>query len=253
MEILCAMDNIKILNVKVSSANQHEIHKQISRIIVKGGHGFILSGNIHGLNTARNNKWLADFYNQADIVRVDGVGVIVGARILGYRICKRMTWADWGWDLAEYLAQKGHSLYLLGGPMEIASQAAINLQSHAPGLKILHTHHGYFKKTGPENDDVIKQINFFKPDILVVGMGMPLQERWILDNYKNIHTKLFITAGAAFEYLAGTVKRCPKWMGEIGMEWVVRLIQDPHNKFKRYVWGNTIFILNTFRERLKLE
>ena len=244
------MENVSILGIKITSAEMEEIHEEISRLIDKEGQSFLLSGNIHGLNMARKYKWLADFYNQSDLVRVDGAGVVLGARLLGYRICRRMTWADWGWNLAEYLAEKGHSIYLLGGPTGIAAKAADSLRNHAPGLNVLGFHHGYFEKTGPENTAVIEEINRLEPDILVVGMGMPLQEKWLLENHKAIRAKVFITAGAAFEYLAVAIRRCPQWMGDMGLEWLFRLIQDPRRLVKRYLWGNPAFLANVLLQRL---
>ena len=210
----------------------------------------MLSGNIHGINLARQSGWLADFYNRADLVRVDGAGVVLGARLLGHSIPKRLTWADWGWMLARYLAEKGHSLYLLGGPIGVAVQAADMLTKHAPELRILGAHHGYFAKDGPENDEIIDDINSCRPDILLVGMGMPLQEGWLLKNYRQMDAKVFITAGAAFEFLSGSAKRCPKWMGDLGLEWFFRLSLEPKRMAKRYLWGNTVFFFDVLKERL---
>jgi N-acetylglucosaminyldiphosphoundecaprenol N-acetyl-beta-D-mannosaminyltransferase len=243
------MNEIKILGIKITPAKPHEIHTAITRLVSQGGPGFILSGNIHGINLARKIDWMREFYNRADVVRVDGAGVVLGARILKHHIPKRLTWADWGWMLAKYLAQNGHSLYLLGGPAGVAAKAADRLERYAPELTIVGTHHGYFTKTGPENVAVIKKINRCKPDILLIGMGMPLQERWLLRNHHRLDAKVFITAGAAFEFLSGSVKRCPGWMGEAGLEWLFRLYLEPKRMAKRYLWGNPVFILNVFKER----
>ncbi len=240
-----------ILNIKVTPCEPEELHKEISRLIFKGGPSFILSGNVHGINLARKIKWLADFYEKADIVRVDGFGIVLGARILGQKICKRLTWADWGWMLSKYLSQKGHSLYLLGGPKGVAQKAAKKLKKYADGLNILGTHHGYFKKEGAQNESVITNINKVKPDILIVAFGMPMQERWILANYKKIKSKIFITAGAGLEYLAGELKRCPKWMSETGLEWLFRLMLQPKRMGKRYLVGNSTFLIDVLRERAK--
>lgn len=246
------MNSLDILGIKITPGEPKDLHRKISSIIEKGGPGFVLSGNVHGLNLARRLRWLRKFYNQADVVRVDGAGIVLGAWILGFRIPKRLTWADWGWSFAEYIADQGHSLYLLGGPEKIAEKAAHRLQRHADGINILGTHHGYFPKSGPENETVISEINRVSPDILIVGFGMPLQEHWIIKNYKKIRSKVFITAGAGLEYLSGELKRCPRWMGEAGLEWVYRLIQQPRHKAKRYLWGNTSFILEILKQRIGL-
>lgn len=230
-----------------------EIHAAISKYVASPGQAFILSGNIHGINLARQHKWLKDFYNRADLIRVDGTGIVIGARFLGERISSRNTWADWGWPLAEHLAAKGHSVFLLGGPKGIAEKAAQRLKHHAEGLRIAGTYHGYFEKSGPENDAVIDRINRRKPDILIIGFGMPLQEKWILENHAAISATVFITAGAAFEYLSGSLSRCPKWMGEWGLEWLYRLLQNPKRMGNRYIWGNTAFMANILLERFKLK
>jgi N-acetylglucosaminyldiphosphoundecaprenol N-acetyl-beta-D-mannosaminyltransferase len=243
------VEDIKILGVKITSAKPEEIHQEISRLIHTGGPGFVLSGNIHSLNLARKNPWLADFFNQADLVRVDGSGIVLGGRLLGHSVNQRLTWADWGWMLGAYAASQGHTLFLLGGPQGAASEAALKLAEHSPGLEVVGTHHGFFSKKGPENDAIIAQINRAKPDILVVGLGMPLQERWLLDNYSSIKAKVFITSGAAFQYLAGWTKRCPQWMASNGLEWLYRLLQEPAAKAKRYLWGNPVFIFHVLKEK----
>lgn len=243
------MKEVKILGIKITPAQPHELHAEITRLIETGKPSFVLSGNVHSINLARKRKWLSYFINSADIVRVDGGGVVLAAKLLGYTIPKRLTWADWGWLLSEYLAEKKHSLFLLGGPKGIAKKAGITLTKHAPGLIVVGAEDGYFNKNGKENDEIIKKINSVEPDILVVGMGMPLQEMWLLKNHLRINAKVFITAGAAFEFLSGSIKRCPKWMGENNLEWLFRLFMEPKRMLKRYLWGNTVFIINILRQK----
>ena len=247
------MKNITLLGLKVTSATVGELHREISRIISTDKQGYVLSANIYGFNMARKMKWLADFYNQADLVHCDGAGIMLGARIFGHRIPERITYADWGWLLANHCAAKGHSLYLLGGPEGLAENAANQLTAHTPHLKIDGTYHGYFNKEGHENEAVIQAINHVKPDIMLVGMGMGLQERWIIQNHAEIDVKVFMVCGAAFRYWAGWTGRCPQWMGNIGFEWLYRFLQEPNRMWKRYLWGNTIFMLNIFIDRLRLK
>ena len=124
--------------------------------------------------------------------------------------------ADLGWPAVAHLAEKGHSLYLLGNPQGVAAQAAERLKAAMPGVRILGTHHGFFQKTGPENDAVIAEINHLQPDVLMVGLGMPMEQRWILDNYARVDTRVFWTVGAAFQYWAGVIPRCPGGWGNMG-------------------------------------
>ena len=241
---------MKILGIKITPGTMEDLHKQITVLVRQKCQAFILSGNIHGINLSTKLPWLADFYEQANLVRVDGAGVVLGARILGKKIPPRLTWADWGWPLAAYLAEQGHSAFLLGGPPGTAEKAKDRLLAANPLLKIVGTHHGYFEKTGDKNRSIINTINNANPDILIIGMGMPLQERWLSDNREHLGAFVCITSGAAFEYLAGELARCPAWMGHLGFEWLYRFMQNPHRMAKRYLLGNTRFIAKVLLERL---
>jgi N-acetylglucosaminyldiphosphoundecaprenol N-acetyl-beta-D-mannosaminyltransferase len=139
---------------------------------------------------------------------------------------------------------------MLGGPEGLTEKAIARLRAHVPKLNVVGTHHGYFAKAGPENDSVIGMINRTSPDVMWIGMGMPLQEKWILENYTRLNVKLFMTCGAAFEYIAGTVSRCPQWMGDMGLEWLFRFMQNPRRMNKRYLWGNPVFLVDALLERL---
>ncbi len=244
------LEKKEILGVPVTAADMDQLHEGISYLIHSGRQGYVLSGNVHSINLARNIPWLMDFFKKADLVRIDGAGVVLGAKILGYTFPSRLTWADWGWPFAEFVTSKGYTLFLLGGPNYAAEKTAKIFQEKNPSIKIVGTHHGYFEKEGQENCTIIEQINKVSPDILVVGLGMPLQERWIDAHAYKIQAKVIITCGAAFEYLSGRKKRCPAWMGRAGLEWLYRLVQEPGRMFKRYVYGNTTFLLHVLMERL---
>jgi N-acetylglucosaminyldiphosphoundecaprenol N-acetyl-beta-D-mannosaminyltransferase len=243
------MKEVTIFGLKITSGEIAELNEAIARLVQRGTPSFVLSANIHGFNLALRLPWLADFYNRADVVHIDGDGIILAAKILGAGIGPKITWADWAWRLARDFAERRSRLFLLGGPPGLAQAAAGRLMLHAPELLIGGVQHGYFKKVGPENDAVLKLINRAKPDILWVGMGMPLQERWILDNYRRLDVKVFMVCGAALTYMAGRVKRGPDWIIKAHSEWVWRLLQDPRGKVRRYLYGNPVFMLRVLKEK----
>ncbi|MBD3316126.1 MAG: WecB/TagA/CpsF family glycosyltransferase [Chitinivibrionales bacterium] len=245
-----ALRRLNVAGTFVTPATMDELHREISRLVETGGPAFVLSGNVHGINTAKANPWLQEFYNRANAVRVDGAGVVWAARLLGHKIPPRITWADWGAPLARHIADRGHSLFLLGGPDECAQATADIFTAKNPSLRIVGVHHGFFAKEGPENDRIIKMINDAGPDILIVGFGMPLQERWLLNNYKLLNVKVYLTSGAAFEFLSGKAKRCPKWMGRAGFEWLFRFLMEPRRMAKRYLWGNPAFFASVIAQRI---
>lgn len=246
------MDSLKLFGIKITPGTCDDICREICDLACRDYQSFVIDANVHGVNLAWQLPWLAEFYHRADLVYVDGAGVVLGARLLGHRIPPRLTMADLGWPAVAHLARHGQSLYLLGNPPGVAARAAERLTAATPGLKILGTHHGFFQKTGPENDVVIAEINRLSPDVLMVGLGMPLEQRWVLDNYTRINARVFWTVGAAFQYWAGAIPRCPHWMADYGLEWLFRLMLEPRRMAKRYLWGNAVFLFRVLRERQRL-
>lgn len=243
------MEQLDILGIKVTSATVAEINDAIDRIIASGKPGVILSANVYAVNLARRRPWLADFFKQADIVHVDGAGIIKGARLLGRDIAERITWADWVWPLSRHLADKGYRLFMLGGEKGVTDQAAEKLTAAVPGLQVAGTHHGYFPKQGPGNQEVIDKINQSGADVLWIGMGMPLQERWLMENQAALNVKLHMICGAAYKHMAGLLTRSPQWFIDHDMEWFWLLLQDPRRGAVRYLWGNPVFMFYVLLEK----
>jgi N-acetylglucosaminyldiphosphoundecaprenol N-acetyl-beta-D-mannosaminyltransferase len=245
---------LDILGVPLSLLDEEQLLATVGRAITSDHHWRVLSGNVHSFNLAYGQRWLRDFFNEAEIVRLDGVGVRVGARILGHRTPSRMTWADFAWSLAGFAAMQGYSLFLLGARPGIAQSAGATLTARFPNLQVVGTHHGYFDKTpgSPENEAVIAQINAVKPNILIVGFGMPLQERWLMENWDRIEANVALTGGAVFDYVSGELRRAPRWMTDHGLEWLGRLIIEPRRLWKRYLIGNPLFLWRVLKQRLGL-
>ena len=207
--------------------------------------------NVRGMNFACQLPWYRTFMNNADLVFCDGIGVILGAKILGYEIesVHRMTCPDYIESLALACEQKNVSLFLLAGEPGVTDKAIKKMQGIAPNLSI-EGHHGYFDKTGSENEAVIQKINQFKPDVLYIGFGMPLQEQWILDNFNKIETRVFLPLGACLDFYTDSVYRGPRWLTDNGLEWLTRLITEPTRLWERYVVGNPLFLYRVFKQRI---
>jgi N-acetylglucosaminyldiphosphoundecaprenol N-acetyl-beta-D-mannosaminyltransferase len=210
--------------------------------------------NAKALDLSCTLPWYRNFLNRSDLVFCDGFGVLLGAKILGHQVqsVHRMTCPDYIEDLA--LACEAHnvSIFLLAGRPGVVDKAILKLSAIAPHLRI-DGHHGYFEKTGLENDQVIQKVNQFKPDVLYVGFGMPLQEQWILDNFDQIDTHVFLPLGACLDFYTGTVYRGPKWMTDRGLEWLSRLLTEPKRLWKRYFVGNFLLLYRIIQQRLTLD
>lgn len=242
---------LSLLGAQLSLYSEAELLSLIHTAIREQRSATILSGNVYAYNLAYEHPWLRQYFNQVDAVRLDGVGVRLAAYLLGHRSPPRMTWADFGWSLAAFAEKENISLFLLGSKPGIAEKAAERLRSRYPNLQIAGVYHGYFnKETGSaENEAVLQRINASKPDILIVGFGMPLQERWLLANRDRIEANVVLTGGAVFDYLSGELRRGPKWLTDYGFEWLARMLIEPKRLWKRYVIGNPLFLWRVFKQR----
>lgn len=205
--------------------------------------------NVRAMNFAYDLDWYRDFINNSDLVFCDGFGVLLAARLYGHDLGSnhRMTCPDYIEKLAKSLERENVSLYLLAGHPGVADKTIQMLSEIAPNLRI-GGHHGYFSKEGDENDAVIQKINDFKPDVLYVGFGMPLQEQWIADNLDKIDAHVFLPLGACLDFYTGSVRRGPRWLTDRGFEWLTRLFTEPGRLWSRYLVGNTVFFYRVFKE-----
>lgn len=240
---------IEILGVAVHLLTIAELHHYLLQVIQKGQKAAILNVNVHALNLAYSHEWLKSYFNQAEIVFCDGAGVMLAARWLGHHIPERITYADWMWQLAQWAELHQLSLYFLGGKPNIAEKAAQKIHQQFPKLLIAGTHHGYFQKHGQENEAIIQQINQIRPHILVLGLGMPTQEQWLLHNWHKLQVNVALTGGAVFDYLSGELVRAPRWMTQNGLEWLGRLIIEPSRLWKRYILGNPLFLWRLWKQK----
>jgi N-acetylglucosaminyldiphosphoundecaprenol N-acetyl-beta-D-mannosaminyltransferase len=227
-----------------------ELHAEIEHLVRGGERGLVLNVNAHCLNLCYEDPKLRDFVNGAEVVFCDGAGVMLAARILGRRIPERITYADWIWRLAELAAARGFSLYLLGARPGVAREAAMRLQERYPDLEIAGARHGYFDH-GAGSAAVVEEINASAPDILLVGLGMPLQERWLMENRQRLDVRVALTGGAVFDYASGRLRRGPRLLRENGFEWLARLLAEPRRLWRRYLVGNPLFLLRVLRQRIE--
>jgi len=228
----------ELLGSRVHALSISDLHAIIATEIALGNKCIIASQNLHGLYTAKRDPRMGEFYQRAKYVRIDGMPFVFWGQLLGYPIGRkhRVTWVDWLRPFLVEASQQGWRVFYLGSQPDIVRRGAELLRKEAPGIQ-LDVEHGYFdQKPGSlENEAIVGRINSFKPNILMVGMGMPRQERWILDNYDRLDVNVFLPCGACIDYFAGVVPTPPRWMARIGLEWFSRLMAEPRRLWRRYL------------------
>jgi len=200
--------------------------------------------NVNSFNLARGFNELSDAINDFDFAFADGSGIRIAAQMQGNRLLGNVNGTDMLPLLCSQARSNNKSLFLLGAEPGVAGLTASNLEREYPGLRISGTYHGYFDKK--DSHEIIKKINAAKTDILLVAFGSPTQERWLQEHKSMLNVNIAIAVGGLFDFYSGRIARAPVWIRELGMEWVWRLMQEPHKKFHRYVIGNPVFLLRCF-------
>ncbi len=223
-----------LLGVQVHLLTIPLLNASIAQAVAAGQTKIIGHHNLHSLYLYQRDEKMRRFYRQADLIHIDGMPLVFWGRLLGcpLRAQHRVTYMDWVWPLMAEAARRGWRVFYLGGKPGVAEQAAQILRARYPGLQI-ETRHGYFGQA--ENEAVLAQIAAFDPHVLMVGMGMPCQEHWVVDNRAGIRANAVLLSGACFDYVAGAVPIPPRWMGRLGLEWLFRLASEPGRLAKRYL------------------
>jgi N-acetylglucosaminyldiphosphoundecaprenol N-acetyl-beta-D-mannosaminyltransferase len=205
--------------------------------------------NAHCVNIFFRDPEYAKIIRSADLVYADGQSVVWASRLLKESLPERISAGDFLPEFCRRCKDNSLSLYLLGSEKDVAGNAAIALQKKIPGLKIAGVHHGFLSSGGiPE---ILSGIKTASPDILLVGMGVPLQEKFVEKHKGEINVPVTWCVGALFEYYAGTSPHAPRWMRRAGMEWLFRLAVEPGRLWKRYLLGNARFMLTTLKYLFK--
>lgn len=225
---------ITLLGVAVDPLTIEALNECIAHIIARGERVVIAHHNLHSVYLYHRDSKMRAFYNKAQVIHIDGMPLAYWARVLGYPITgqHRVTYMDWVYPLMARAEADGWRVFYLGGKPGVAARAVERLRERYPRL-VISTRHGYFSPA--ENDDVLKEIAAFQPHLLMVGMGMPRQEHWVLDNLERIQANVILTAGACFDYIAGVIPTPPRWMGRMGLEWLYRLLSEPRRLWRRYL------------------
>ena len=232
-----ADERVRIMGAEMDLIRPEEMLYFTARKIGAGEKAIIANHNLHSLYLVRRNAELQRFYAISDMIEVDSIPILMWARLArrGGRRFHRCTYLDWRDMFWSRASDRGWRVYYLGAAPGVAEKAAERLRAEWPGLTIA-THDGYFDMEADSADScaVRAEIDAFGADVVMVGMGMPRQEAWVVRNHDRIRPCAIFTVGAAFDYEAGVQKAAPRWMGRMGVEWLFRLVVDPVRLFRRY-------------------
>ncbi len=230
-------DSVNILDVEVS---RHDLKETMHLFTdaIESGHKLRVSVTpVNCILWAHKDERLRQIYNSADLTTADGVPLLWASKFLGSPIRGRVTGLDLLPEFSKISANKGFRFFFLGAAEGVALKLANHLKEINPGLNIAGTYSPPFAErfSDEENEKMISMINQSKADMLWVSLTAPKQDFWIAEHFDRLNVSIAIGVGAAFDVVAGNIKRSPEWMQKNGLEWFYRLMQEPGRLSKRYL------------------
>lgn len=221
---------IPVLDVMIDAVSMPEAVRVVENFIAERKTRFIATANAEMVMLAQTDAELAGILNHADLVIPDGAGVVWAARYHHHAMPERVA----GYDLVQHLldksARSGYRVYFFGGAPGVAEQARLYAQERYPGVKVVGVRDGYF--AAEDEPEIINNIKLCKPDILFAALGVPKQEKWLIRNLAELEVPVSIGVGGTFDVMAGVVVRAPLWMQKANLEWLYRLLSQPHRALR---------------------
>ena len=226
----------RFLNTYVNNLSMKDCLEAIDSLVSLDKKSYIVAVNVDVIVKIEDDPYLKKIIDNAELVLVDGKPLQWIAKYQGNPIKEKISGSDLVPLLLKQASDKGQSVFIIGGKDGIAQKAKSNIEKSNPKIKIVGTYAPPlgFEKDQKELDKINVMISDCHPDILIACFGCPKQEKWIYENYLKYEAKLSVCAGATVDFLAGNVKRAPKWISNIGFEWFYRFLQEPKRLFRRY-------------------
>ncbi|GAB6282545.1 MAG: WecB/TagA/CpsF family glycosyltransferase [Ignavibacterium sp.] len=226
---------IQIFEKIITSENQ--IYDLIIKSLNEKNNVLISYINQHTFNIYYSDKNFRKLLNDKFILFSDGIGIYYGLKFLGEKNINRFNGSDLNYICFNYFIENKTKIFIIGGKFNI--DFILN-KAKEKKLNLVGYQNGYFKEE--YIDTIINEINIQKPDVILVGMGVPKQEFFSNKISEKINCSTIICVGNFLEFYFGTIDRAPKFLQNIGFEWLHRLIVEPKRLWKRYIIGIPLFI-----------
>jgi len=230
---MCNLERINILDVKIHLVCKDLFFSSLETFMNTDRTRVVFTVNPEFIMIAQKDIEYLKILNSSDINTCDGIGVCLASKIIYKKNLSRIRGSELIYDLPEFCAQHSKSLFLLGGDEISSLKAKEKIQSLCPTIKIANYSPPFLSLADmlkEENKIILNKIKTFQPDVLLVALGPPKQEKWIFKNIEvlsKIGVKIAIGVGGSFDYLSGKAKEPPNYIRKYGLEWLYRLIQEP--------------------------
>lgn len=229
---------MKKLFEKIYKKEEKEFNKILHNNLVKNKKMFIVTANPETMMKSENDTELNKLLNDKDTVLVpDGIGVVKASKMIGYDVKERIAGIDIANTLLDYGNKLKKTIYLFGSKQEIIDSMKDVLKEKYPNLKLVGSSNGYVQ----DKDKVFEEMSKLKPDIILVALGIPLQEKLIYKHLSLFDKGIFVGVGGSFDVISGHKKRAPQIIIKLNLEWLYRIICEP-KRLKRFYDSNVKFM-----------
>lgn len=237
---------VDILGLPVDAVTMKEAVEKVGEFLKESRPHAIYTPNAEIMMAAQRDPELMEILKKADMLTADGAGVVLASRILGRPVPEKVSGIDLVKEIFRAYSSSGMRCFLFGAKPGIAQEAAVNLVRDYPGIVIAGCRNGYF--TEEENEAILAEINESSPDLLLVALGAPKQEKWIYSHLDKLNVKVCIGVGGTLDVLSGKATLAPEFFRKNGLEWFYRLCREPR-RAKRML-DLPKFMLRVFRVKL---
>ena len=231
------MARMRLMNTEIDNLTMDETLDAIDSLIKEDNCSYVVTPNVDHIVQLEKDEELKRVYENASLILTDGKPLIWISNWYKTPIKEKISGSDLFPRVCDLAAKKGYTMYLLGAAEGVADKAAKNLMNKYKGLNIVGTYSPPFgfEKDKLELKKIERQIQEVHPDILIVGLGCPKQEKYMYHHCKELDVPISFGLGASIDFEAGNIKRAPRWMSEHSLEWLYRITQDPKRLAKRYL------------------
>lgn len=238
-----------VCGIALDAVTLRDAVETIDRRIFAGEPYEHVSVNAAKLVRIQHDELLREAIARCELATADGQAVVWAARLLGHRLPERVAGIDLFRALLGLATERRYRIFILGARPEVLAEAVRRLADEHPTLRVAGVQHGYY--AAEEEGDVVARIRAASPDMLFLAMETPTKEIFLARYREQLGVRFVMGVGGSIDILAGRRRRAPRWMQRAGLEWLFRLLQDPRRLAKRYVVGNTRFMLLVLGERLR--
>ncbi|SDS27854.1 N-acetylglucosaminyldiphosphoundecaprenol N-acetyl-beta-D-mannosaminyltransferase [Paenibacillaceae bacterium GAS479] len=237
----------KIIDTHITALSFDETVAELEQWVEKKEKQYVCICNTHSLVTASNDGYFQEVLNHAGICTPDGMPLVWGLRAYGYSQQNRVDGPNLMLRMCQLSEQKKYGIFLYGGSEQTLNELKEQLHRLYPSVNIVGAYSPPFRTLTQEEDErVVEMLNQSQADFIFVGLGCPKQEIWMYEHRNRINS-VMIGVGAAFDFVAGKIKRPPLFVQKSGFEWLFRLISEPRRLWKRYAYNNPLYIYRFFK------